>query len=258
MEGPDCPKEQFGRKVCFMSYNSRGFSSITIDFIKYLTSIEVVDNKIPIICNQENFVLRDNSYKLVRALPGYQVLINPAVKIEHDSGRPKNGMFVAFPLAIKNCATDVSPSFYRIQAVKFKFGNSTTLLINSYFPTDTRRANTHDSELEETLGHIRNIIRTNDFDSLLWAGDINSEFLRRTSHTRTVHDAVADLHLNKAWDRFNIDFTHCHEQLGISHTSILDHFFWSETLNDGVIDAGVIHLPENKSDHSPIFCVIEI
>ena len=167
-------------------------------------------------------------------------------------------MFVAFPLAIKNCATDVSPSFWRIQAVKFKFGNSTTLLINSYFPTDTRRANTHDSELEETLGHIRNIIRTNDFDSLLWAGDINSEFLRGTSHTRTVHDAVADLHLNKAWDRFNIDFTHCHEQLGISHTSILDHFFWSETLHDGVIDAGVIHLPENKSDHSPIFCVIEI
>ena len=130
-------------------------------------------------------------------------------------------MFIACPESIKNCATDISPSFWRIQAVKFKFGNSIILLINSYFPTDTRRADNHDSELDETLGHIRNVIRNNDFDSLLWAGDINAEFLRATSHTRTVHAAVDDLGLTKAWDRFNIDFTHCHEQLGIIHTSIL-------------------------------------
>jgi hypothetical protein len=71
----------------------------------------------------------------LKALPGYQVLINPAIKINHDSGRPKNGMFIAFPESIKNCVTDVSPSFWRIQAVKFKFGNSIILLINSYFPT---------------------------------------------------------------------------------------------------------------------------
>ena len=73
-----------------------------------------------------------------------------------------------------------------------------------------------------------------------------------------VHAAVDDLGLTKSWDRFNIDFTHCHEQLGIRHTSILDHFFWSETLNAGVIDAGVLHLPDNKFDHSPIYCVIGI
>ena len=125
-------------------------------------------------------------------------MINPAVKVDHDTGRPKNGIFIAFPLSIKNCATDVSPKFWRVQAVTFKFGDSTTLLINSYFPTDTRRANTHSIELEETLCHIKNIIDNNEFDSVLWAGDINAEFLRNTSHTKTVHDAVADLNLSKA------------------------------------------------------------
>ena len=235
-----------------MSYNSRGFSNLTIDFMKHLLSIEVVGSKIPILSNQENFILRHNSYKIARALPGYQVLVNPAVKFEHDHGRPKNGMFIAFPVTIRNCVTDVSPGFWRIQAVKFKFGSSTTLLINSYFPTDTRKVDTHDSELPETLGHIRNIIRNNEFDSLLWAGDINADFLRGTSHTRTVQDTIDDLDLTMSWDKFNIDFTHCHEQMGTSYTSILDHFFWSETLNDGVKDAGVIHLPGHKSDHCPI------
>ena len=240
-----------------MSYNSRGFSSITIEFIRKLTSVEVVGNNIPILCNQENFILRENTYKIVQALPGFQVAINPLVKFELDSGRPRNGMFVAYPSSIKNCVTDVSPNFWRIQALKFKFGASTLILINSYFPTDNKRADSQNEELEETLGHIRNIIAANEFDSLLWAGDINADFLRASSHIRTVQGVISDLNLVRAWDRFNIDFTHCHEQLGLSYMSILDHFFWNEALEHGVLDAGVIHHPCNKSDHSPIYCVVE-
>ena len=92
---------------------------------------------------------------------------------------------------------------------------------------------------------------------MLWTGDINAEFLRASSHTRTVHGVLSDLNLVRAWDRFKIDFTHCHDQLGMSYTSILDHFFWNEKLDHGVLDAGVIHHPCNKSDYSPIYCVIE-
>ena len=229
-----------------------------IDFIRHLVSEEVVGSKIPILCNQENFILRDNSYKILNALPDYQVLVNPAVKLGHDLGRPKNGMFVAFPQAIKNCVTDVSPGFWRIQAAKFKFGNSTILLINSYFPTDPRRVAADDSELIETLSHIKEIIRKNEFSSLLWAGDINADFIRDTRHSRTVHEAVEELGLTKSWQKFDIDFTHCHEQLGMTYLSILDHFFWSETLDAGVRDAGVLHLPCNTSDHSPVYCVVEV
>ena len=85
MEGQDFNKKE----VCFISYNSRGFSSLKIDFLKYLTSAAVVGNKIPIVCNQENFLLRDNSYKLTNALPRFQMIINPAVKKSHVKGRPK-------------------------------------------------------------------------------------------------------------------------------------------------------------------------
>ena len=33
--------------------------------------------------------------------------------------------------------------------------------------------------------------------------------------------------------------------------------FWSQNLDDAVIDAGVIHHPDNKSDHSPVYCVLD-
>ena len=72
-----------------MSYNSRGFSTMTATFIRQLVSQSIVGNKIPILCNQENFILRDNSYKLVKALPGFHLIINPAVKNTHGTGRPK-------------------------------------------------------------------------------------------------------------------------------------------------------------------------
>ena len=61
----------------------------------------------------------------------------------------------------------------------------------------------------------------------------------------------------RSWDRFVVDFTCCHEMLGTSHVATLDHFFWSDSLSKNVIDAGVLHRPENLSDHSPIYCVLQ-
>ena len=78
-------------------------------FLNYLSSREVIGSKIPIICSQETFILRENSYKLTQALPDFQFLINPAVKNSHDKGRPKNGMFIAFPRNIESYLTDVFP-----------------------------------------------------------------------------------------------------------------------------------------------------
>ena len=252
---PDMESEN---KVCFISYNSRGFGSLKTNLIRHLVSKEVVGSKIPILCNQENFMLRENSYKLIKALPGYQLLVNPAIKNDLGLGRPKNGMFIAFPNSIKSNVTDVSPGHWRIQAVKIQSKSSRILLINSYFPTDSRRPNADQGELMEILGQIREVIRKNDFDCLMWAGDINAEFLRNTNHTRTVSDTVEELGLTRSWQKFEVDFTCYHELLGEYHTAVLDHFFWSETLNDAVADAGVLHLLDNKSDHSPIYCVLDL
>ena len=166
-------------------------------------------------------------------------------------------MFIAFPESLKNIITDVSPGFWRLQALTIKLGNFTTLLINTYFPTDPQKPQADESELLEILGFIREVIRKNEFDALLWAGDINAHFLRNTSHTFTVNETIEDLGLTKSWDKFSVDFTCCHELLGVTHVSTLDDFFWSERLNSILTDAGVIHHPDNTSDHSPIYCVLD-
>ena len=223
-----------------------------------MTSESVVGNKIPILCNQENFILRGNSYKINQALPDYFAIIKPAVKKALDKGRPRNGMFVAVPDKFKNVVSDVSPDFWRLQAIKVQCGSTNFLLINSYFPVDPRTVKNDDPDLSETIEHLKNVIEKNEADQILLAGDINCDFLRNTGHVKKIEALVDDFALNKAWDNFEIDFTMCHEMDGSTFTSKIDHFFWSQGLNDVILDAGVLHLCDNMSDHSPIYCVLNV
>ena len=90
------PNFNEGDKFCIISYNSRGFNELKTEFMNLLLDSKVTGNRIPILCNQENFMLRDNTYKLKNAFPNHQLFINPAVKKDLTQGRPSNGMFIAF------------------------------------------------------------------------------------------------------------------------------------------------------------------
>ena len=63
--------------------------------------------------------------------------------------------------------------------------------------------------------------------------------------------------LLKSWDKYEVDFTHSSVLNDVTHISTVDHMFWNEGLDEFIIDAGVLHIPENSSDHEPIFCIIE-
>ena len=98
-------------ELCFISYNSRGFGVLKQNYCKYLSSREVVGSKIPILCNQEHFILRGNSYKLKKALPDSYVIINPAEKLTHCQGRARGGLFISVPNYFKNNIQDISPGY---------------------------------------------------------------------------------------------------------------------------------------------------
>ena len=95
------PSSKKSKSTCIYSYNSRGFDFNKQKFCQMLLSESVSGDKIPILCNQENFVLKGNVNRIYKALPGFNCFIKPAVKNNHDKGRPKNGMFIAFPDEIK-------------------------------------------------------------------------------------------------------------------------------------------------------------
>ena len=245
------------QKVCIISWNSRGSSEQKLLFMTTLVSQVTVGNKIPNLCNKENFVLKANSYKLQQAVPDFHFFFNPAVKPVQDRGRPKNGMFICVPDSVSNLFKDVSPSHWRIQAFIISTPESDNLLVNSYFPFDERNEGIDNEELAETLAVIQNVINNNQFDSIVGTGDINADLSRNNIQSRTVHDSVNNIDLTPVWDRNEIDFTCTYKREGVIHVSLLDHFFLSKDLLDKVVEASVLHHPENTSDHEPIFCVLE-
>ena len=214
-------------------------------------------NKIPVLCNQENFLLRGNNYKVKQALPNCHIVFKGGKKTILDRGRPANGMFIAIPDKFNGSIQDVSPQHWRLQAVILKCDNSNILVINSYFPTDPATVRLNEAELEEIFATIEEVIDSNQFSSLMWCGDINADFMRKSGHVRAVNVFVEKLGLVRAWDRFEVDFTHVHEASETSSVATIDHFFWSENLDESVAEAGVIHSVENPSDHCPIYCVID-
>ena len=62
-------------------------------------------DSLPVICNQENFLLKSNENFARKALPDHHIIFNPATK-ENPDGRPINGMFLAVPDSIKEKVRD--------------------------------------------------------------------------------------------------------------------------------------------------------
>ena len=213
---------------------------------------------LPILCNQENFVLRGNSYQIKKCLPNAHVIIKKAVKDCHDNGRPKNGMFIAVPCQLKEFVTDISPIHWRVQAMILHTNGNNIMIINTYFPTDPRVSEFDSSELFTTLSTIQELVNRNDYNSIVWTGDINADFCRKSKFTGYIGAFAADNNFSLSWNKFPVDFTHIQEIDGKSSSSVIDHFLWSQNIDDLVVDAGVLHLVSNFSDHCPIYCCIEV
>lgn len=241
-------------KFNIISFNTRGFDVSKQRFcLKLLKQNEGSESKsISILCNQENFVLRGNKHIIKRALPGFHPVIKPAVK-DNLEGRPKNGMFIAFPDDIKGSVKEVSPNHWRVQAVLLKLSGENLLIINTYFPQDTRALEIINDELEEILTEIEEVLHKNSFNNVILLGDINTDFSRRSGFVKRVDGFIKDLNLCKSWEKYSVDFTHVFSKDDVSYTSTIDHFFWSQQLENSIEMAGVLHDIENTSDHLPIY-----
>ena len=231
---------------------SRGFSTEKQKFCQQLETIS--GDKLTVILNQENFLLKANSYKVNQCLPNSHIIFKPAVK-DGFNGRPMNGMLIAVPNVIKENINDVSPNHWRVQAAIVKTNEEKVLILDTYFPVDPRTLRFDDNEVLEVFNAIDNVLESNEFSQICWGGDINCDFVRNTGFVQSVDRFIGELNLVKAWERFPIDYTHVHEVGGVTFASKIDHFFWNDSLI--VSDAGVLHIVDNMSDHEAIYCVLE-
>ena len=243
------------KDLCIFSYNSRGFSEDKQEICRQLMT--ETERYFPILCNQENFLLKGNSYKVKQCLPGTKIVFKKAEK-EMLEGRPRNGMFIAIPTGIAQHVVEIPTNHWRVQAVIISAPQHKILLVNSYFPTDPKVNDFDTGDLFSTLEAITRLIDETEHDSIFWGGDINADFSRGTFFTNTIDDYLNEAHLERSWKKYQVDFTHCFELENRSYTSVIDHFFWSVNINESVRQAEVLHLPSNTSDHSPIYCIINI
>ncbi len=241
-------------EIKIYSYNSRGF-----DMIKQNYCIEILntDSKsVPILCNQENFILKGNGHIIRKALKGYHVFIKPAVK-NHMDGRPAIGMFIALPEQLRNKAKEIPTASNRVQAVLFETDKDILMIINVYFPKDPKTMSYQsDPELEEVLVTIENLIENYECNNVVITGDLNMDCDRINGRVARVKAFVDDNNFELAWNRYSVDFTHEFEVEGTSFLSTIDHFIWNRNLSQNILDAGVDHSPNNTSDHSPIYCKV--
>ena len=128
------------------------------------------------------------------------------------------------------------------------------LILNTYFPQDPKTDDFDSDDLLITLIGIQNIFKENDCTEVIWTGDINSDFSRNTKYVSIIRNFVNEQNLVRSWDQFNVDYTHELNVQDTPYTSTIDHFFWNHCLSSNIPNAGVVHLANNLSDHSPIYC----
>ena len=239
------------------SYNSRGFNADKQEICRNLLNTN--NDQLPILCNQENFLLKSNGYIIEQSVPELHIIFKPATKVFLD-GRPKNGMFIAIPKSMKSKAKDVSPNNSRLQAIILDTGhNKNLLIINAYFPQDPKTIEYHvDSNLEDILAAIGNLIGTCACDDVIIAGDLNIDFNRKNGYAKRLRSFLEEEELASSWDKFHVDFTHEFEVEDHTYTCTIDHFLWNNNSTKDAKNAGVLHLPGNLSDHSPIYCETDI
>ena len=242
--------------VTITSYNSTGFP---VQRQTYIKSLQLYSD---VICGQEHFQLKNCKFRISNAFSNeFDFFFKPAVKSNSSlgKGRPKGGLYFAWKKHQVKKATRIPTENFRMQALILEYENCKILLINTYFPCDSKRlvlSDTEAADLQNLLSNISSLKKkySSKFDTAFILGDINYDNLRYTGHTLAVNNFLDSERLSSVWDFFPADFTF---SSGDSH-STLDHFFISSTQSHIVLEAGPIHDPDNLSGHCPIYMKIDL
>ena len=237
-----------------MSYNSTGFDRPKILWINELMNTFKID----CFQLQEHFKASKTVEKLFKQeFSKYKCYVSPAVRDQNqEAGRAKGGLAELCLNDLDIIKEKIFTINWRLQAQILHIETYRLLWINCYFPTDPKSLNYDNEELNSVLEEIENILDSNSFDDCILGGDLNYDPSRGSGFANTVRDFMLKIGLVSVWDKFPVQFTHVHTDM--KSFSLIDHFFVNERLLEQVEDAGVIHLGDNLSRHSPITMRVNI
>ena len=236
-----------------ISQNTTGWSEAKASTLKTIMD----SHKASIAAIQEHFQLDKNIYKIQNEFNNHCVFSLPAVKSNAsiNKGRPSGGISMIYSKNIQRFVTHIIvPKSDRVQALKVSFPHGTYIFINVYFPSDPQRANFNEELLLKTLQDLRYILNSNDTENFVILGDINSDFSRNTRFVNIVRQFMEENQLMTLWEKFDCDFTNIQPLQNARFSfSTIDHFLIKRQCLDNYIDACVLHLGENLSNHEIIY-----
>ena len=252
--------------ICISSYNSTGFGLSQQAYIETLSLFS------DIVCIQEHFLLdagdkkHSNTDKIRKKFSNnFDMYIVPAFKSNNNvkRGRGSGGLATMWRKSLTKYVSRLSVDNYRIQATIFKFPSGKLLLLHTYFMCDPQCNNFNDGQLLALLDDIHGVIQLSECSNIMWTGDVNSDFSRNSRFVQIIRSFIDNLNLKIFWTNpnekiENVDFTHSSTIGQASSFSTIDHFISTERIYNLVLEAGVIHSGENVSNHSAIYCKVDI
>ena len=123
-------------------------------------------------------------------------------------------------------------------------------------PTDPQLMNYDETELLTIHNDIEKVIENSEYDEIVFGADFNWDRTRNSGFAACMERWIVRVGLADVWDSYPVSYTHIHTDL--KSVSTLDRFLVSPGLLEHIVDAGVLHLGDNPSRHSPIMLKLQI
>ena len=209
----------------FMSFNSTGLDSAKVRFS--LDLCEEYDVDFLAIQEHFRFVNTDKFFK--SSFVDFSSYVVPGHRSTGQmTGRAKAGLTQICSKKYSVNRVRVVTAGFRVQAQILETPTSRVLWLNTYLPTDPQLQRYDDSELQEVLMEVRNILNNTEFDDIVWGSDLNWDPSRDFQFSRSLASFVQETGLVSLWESFPVPYTHIHT-IGRSR-SVLDHFLLTPRL----------------------------
>ena len=168
--------------VNFMIYNPTGLDKVKAKWTNELASTMNID----FISIQEHMKKNTGNF-FQNQFPGFTNSVVPGKRApDQDTGRPMGGLAQLMNIKHGIKVSRVATKCFRVQAQILQLQKVSILWINSYSPTDPQTPNFDDTELLELFGEVEKIMDSEEYDHVLWNGDMNWDPRRHSGFARTV------------------------------------------------------------------------
>ena len=192
-----------------------------------------------------------------RDFQGYECIhtsgMDPSIPL---NGRPYGGVGILFRSNL-NCTTErIINISKRLYIMKVTTDNTSMLLFNIYMPNDMRRPGEELDEFCEILAEIKDTLSKYSPIYVIIGGDFNSDLSRDNFQSRALETFVEneDMHFCINDNISNVPYTYSLN----NNYSTIDHFIVSDSLTNNIRRYDTMFIPNNFSDHLPLFLEIEL